>query len=116
MSLGSRWLTGAGLRLLVAVAPVDPFATGRLAHAPPVGQAPLERHETGHWRMVGTLTDERGTRALLLDPDDHGYLAAPGQRIGPDGDTVIRVEPDGLWLRESDPHRPRLRHLPLQPP
>lgn len=116
MNRGRGWLSGAGLHLLVAVAPVDPFATGRLAQAPRADPAPLERHETGRWRMVGTLRDARGTRALLLDPDDHGYLAAPGQRIGPDGDTVVRIEKDGMWLREGDPHRTRLRHLPLQAP
>jgi hypothetical protein len=94
----------------VAEADTDPFDPARLRppqgdHALPA-RATLTLYPPEQWRFVGTIGQQGRLTGLVEDPERRVYLLVAGERLDDAAFDILRVETDGLWLRDtrSDRH------------
>lgn len=61
---------------------------------------PIHSFEVVQFRLIGTVLDPRGNRAMVIDPAGKGYVLKPGMTIGKNEGKISRITANGVDVVE----------------
>jgi type IV pilus assembly protein PilP len=62
---------------------------------------PLHSFDISQFRLIGTVTDPKGNKAMVVDPAGKGYVLKAGMTIGKNEGKIIRIDTTGIDVVEQ---------------
>ncbi|QOX78680.1 pilus assembly protein PilP [Trichlorobacter lovleyi] len=62
---------------------------------------PLHSFDVSQFRLIGTVTDSKGNKAMVVDPAGKGYVLKVGMTIGKNEGKITRIESSGVDVVEQ---------------
>lgn len=64
-------------------------------------QLPIHSFDVSQFRLIGTVTDPKGNKAMAVDPAGKGYVLRVGMTIGKNEGKIIRIDTSGVDVVEQ---------------
>ncbi len=62
---------------------------------------PLHSFDVSQFRLIGTVADPKGNKAMVVDPAGKGYVLKVGMTIGKNEGKIVRIETSGVDVVEQ---------------
>lgn len=62
---------------------------------------PLHSFDVSQFRLIGTVVDSKGNKAMVVDPSHKGYVLKVGMTIGKNEGKIVRIDPNGVDVVEQ---------------
>ena len=62
---------------------------------------PLHSFDVSQFRLIGTVADSKGNKAMVVDPAGKGYVLKVGMTIGKNEGKITRIESSGVDVVEQ---------------
>jgi type IV pilus assembly protein PilP len=62
---------------------------------------PLHSFDVSQFRLIGTVVDSKGNKAMVVDPSQKGYVLKVGMTIGKNEGKIVRIDPNGVDVVEQ---------------
>jgi type IV pilus assembly protein PilP len=62
---------------------------------------PIHSFDVSQFRLIGTVNDPKGNKAMVVDPGNKGYVLKVGMTIGKNEGKVLRIEQSGVDVLEQ---------------
>lgn len=62
---------------------------------------PLHSFDVSQFRLIGTVADPKGNKAMVVDPAGKGYVLKVGMTIGKNEGKITRIESSGVDVVEQ---------------
>ena len=62
---------------------------------------PLHSFDVSQFRLIGTVADVKGNKAMVVDPTGKGYVLKVGMTIGKNEGKITRIESSGVDVVEQ---------------
>lgn len=84
----------------------DPFKPYISVKAVASGRAvkpvlPIHSFDVTQFRLIGTVTDPKGNKAMVVDPAGKGYVLKVGMTIGKNEGKIVRIDTTGVDVVEQ---------------
>lgn len=64
-------------------------------------ELPIHSFEVSQFRLIGTILDSKGNRAMVVDPAGKGYVLKAGMSIGKNEGKITKITTDGVDVVEQ---------------
>ena len=64
-------------------------------------QLPIHSFDVSQFRLIGTVADPKGNKAMVVDPSGKGYVLKTGMTIGKNEGKITRIETSGVDVVEQ---------------
>lgn len=85
--------------------PFKPYVIVKVASPADVSKLkpvlPLHSYDVSQFRLIGTVTDVKGNKAMVVDPAKKGYVLRIGMIIGKNEGKVVRIDSSGVDVVEQ---------------
>lgn len=89
--------------------PFKPFISVKVAAPADLGRVkrdlkpllPIHSFDVSQFRLIGTVSDSKGNKAMVVDPSGKGYVLKVGMTIGKNEGKVIRIDTSGVDVVEQ---------------
>jgi len=89
--------------------PFKPFVNVKLGpnvpetrmHKALQGAIPIHSFDVSQFRLIGVVTGDRENRAMVVDPNQKGYVLKVGMTIGKNEGRVMAITPGGVDVLEQ---------------
>ena len=62
---------------------------------------PLHSFDVSQFRLIGTVSDPKGNKAMVVDPAGKGYVLKAGMTIGKNEGKIVRIDTTGVDVVEQ---------------
>ena len=62
---------------------------------------PIHSFDVSQFRLIGTVADSKGNKAMVVDPTGKGYVLKVGMTIGKNEGKIIRIDTSGVDVVEQ---------------
>jgi len=62
---------------------------------------PIHSFDVSRFRLIGTVTDSKGNKAMVVDPAGKGYVLRVGMTIGKNEGKITRIDTSGVDVVEQ---------------
>jgi len=62
---------------------------------------PLHSFDVSQFRLIGTVADAKGNKAMVVDPASKGYVLKIGMTIGKNEGKIVRIDTSGVDVVEE---------------
>ncbi len=62
---------------------------------------PIHSFDVSQFRLIGTVTDSKGNKAMVVDPAGKGYVLRVGMTIGKNEGKITRIDTSGVDVVEQ---------------
>lgn len=62
---------------------------------------PLHSFDVSQFRLIGTVMDSRGNKAMVVDPNQKGYVLKVGMTIGKNEGKIVKIDSSGVDVVEQ---------------
>ena len=80
---------------------VEDKAAGKDKRADAKSGLPLHRFDVSQFRLIGTVSDPKGNKAMVVDPDGKAYVLRIGMTIGKNEGKITQIGAGGIDLVEQ---------------
>jgi len=85
--------------------PFKPYVVVKVASPTDVARLkpvlPLHSYDVSQFRLIGTVADVKGNKAMVVDPAQKGYVLKIGMIIGKNEGKVVRIDSSGVDVVEQ---------------
>ncbi|SKA17315.1 type IV pilus assembly protein PilP [Trichlorobacter thiogenes] len=89
--------------------PFKPFVALRVATSAEQGKSkrdikpllPIHSFDVSQFRLIGTISDPKGNKAMVVDPSGKGYVLKVGMTIGKNEGKITRIDTSGVDVVEQ---------------
>ena len=67
----------------------------------PKAALPIHSFDVNQFRLIGVITDVKGNKAMVVDPNGKGYVLKEGMTIGKNEGKVVKISPLGFDVIEQ---------------
>jgi len=85
--------------------PFKPYVAVKVANPADVAKLkpvlPLHSYDVSQFRLIGTVADVKGNKAMVVDPAQKGYVLKIGMIIGKNEGKIVRIDSSGVDVVEQ---------------
>ncbi len=64
-------------------------------------ELPIHSYDVSQFKLIGTVVDPKGNKAMVVDPAGKGYVLRLGMTIGKNEGKIIKIFPNGIEVLEQ---------------